>query len=114
MTSTPPRIPSLFEQFMSAAASAAAAKADTERPPWPTNPFPRGIRDGSATDRVLAELRRVAPQALEAGQLRHRCQAKRGAVAWAVRYLEEKDLIEKLQDPRSTMYLRYRLKKGTP
>jgi hypothetical protein len=56
MTGTPPRLPSMLDMFLSAAASAAAAKADVERPPWPANPFKKGVREGSATDKVHAIL----------------------------------------------------------
>lgn len=101
------KLPGMFEQLMSAAASADAARAEAARPPWPLNPFPKGIRPGSATDRVLAELRRVAPQPLEAGQLRFRCQAGRGAVAWATAYLIAHGLVQQLHDSRSPQYHRY-------
>lgn len=109
----PPKFPTMLEMFRSAAASASAAKAEAERPPWPVNPFPKGIRPGSVTDRVLQELQREAPGVLEHGQLRMRCAASRGAVNWATAYLCAHDLIEQLQDPRSPMYRRYRLK-GKP
>jgi hypothetical protein len=112
MTSLPPKLPSLFEQFMSAAASAAAAKSEARRPPWPTNPFPTGIRAGSTTDRVLSELRRAFPQSLEHGQLRHRCQAARGAICWATSFLIHLGKIHAITDPRSPKYQRYRLAPG--
>jgi hypothetical protein len=112
MTSLPPKLPSLFEQFMSAAASAAAAKSEAQRPSWPTNPFPPGIRAGSTTDRVLSELRRAFPQSLDHGQLRHRCQAARGAVNWATSFLHYLGKIESLKDPRSPKYKKYRAKDG--
>ena len=100
-------LPSLLDQAIGAAASAAEARAEAERPPWPVNPFPRGIRMGSATERVLAELRRVSPQPLEHGQLRHRCQLGRGAVNWAVAYLGAHGLVRQLHDPRNPQYRRY-------
>lgn len=109
MTGTPPRLPSMFEQFMSAAASATAAKTEAQRPPWPSNPFPSGIRSGSVTDRVLAELRLAYPQTLEHGQLRHRCQAGRGAVNWATQFLIHLGKVESFPDPRSPQYRLYRL-----
>jgi hypothetical protein len=109
MTGRPPRLPSMFEMLMSASASAARAKAEAARPAWPLNPFPPGIREGSATSRVLAELRRVAPQSLESGQLRFRCNANRGGIAWAVRYLAHQGLIEQIPDPRSPCFRRYRV-----
>ena len=62
MTGTPPRLPSMFEQFLSAAASAAAAKSEAQHSARPANPFKKGIRAGSTTDRVLSELRRAFPR----------------------------------------------------
>jgi len=99
----------MFEQFLSVAASAAAAKTEAQRPDWPVNPFPSGIRQGSVTDRVLQELRQVYPQTLEHGQLRHRCQAARGAVNWATSFLIHLGKVQALPDPRSPQYKRYRL-----
>lgn len=102
-----PHVPSLSQQIMAAAATAAAQAAEAQRPPWPLNPFPRGLRPGSATDRVLQELRRVAPDPLEAGQLRMRCAIGRGALAWAVRYLVETGEIRTIPHPQHPQYLRY-------
>lgn len=85
-----------------------------DRPSWPANPFPPGIRPGSTTDKVLAELRRAAPLALDHSQLRQRCMAGRGAVSWAVLFLAHLGKIERLPDPRSPLYLRYRAKEGRP
>lgn len=104
MTKAPP---SLFAQLMQAAAAAAHAKEAAQRPPWPVNPFPAGPRAGSGTDRVLQELRRAAPQPLEAGQLRHRCQISRGALAWAVRYLQEAGDIRAIPHHKHPKYFRY-------
>lgn len=101
-------VPSLFAQLLSASASAAQAKAEAERPPWPVNPFPKGIRPGSATDRVLAELRRAHPQHLEHGQLRFNLNTTRGMVTWALRFLEARGLVERLHDPRNPSYRRWR------
>lgn len=109
MTATPPKLPSMFEQFLSAAASAAAAKTEAQRPAWPSNPFPTGIRQGSITDKVLQELRLAYPQSLEHGQLRHRCQAGRGAVNWATSFLIHLGKVQSFPDPRSPQYRRYRL-----
>jgi hypothetical protein len=94
---------------MSAAASATAAKSEAQRPDWPINPFPKGIRQGSVTDRVLQELRQAYPQTLEHGQLRHRCQAARGAVNWATSFLIHLGKVQAFPDPRSPQYRRYRL-----
>jgi hypothetical protein len=101
-------VPSLFQQLLSASASAAQAKAEAERPPWPLNPFPRGIRAGSATDRVLAELRRVHPHHLEHGQLRINLAISRGMCSWALKYLEAHGLVQRLHDPRNPSFRRWR------
>lgn len=109
MTGTPPRLPTMFEMLLSASASAARAKEEAARPAWPTNPFPSGIRQGSVTDLVLQELRRAYPATLEHGQLRHRCQAGRGAVNWATSFLIHLGKVQSFPDPRSPQYRRYRL-----
>lgn len=106
MTAKPPL--SMLSLFASAAASAAQAKAEAEPRTWPVNPFPRGIRPGSATDRVLAELKRAYPQHLEHGQLRMNLGLRRGAVTWALRYLEAHGLVARVSDPRNPQYRRWR------
>lgn len=104
----PNGIPSFFEQAMGCASSFAQAKADAEKPAWPPNPFPRGMRDGKCTDRVLAELKRAYPQHLEHGQLRMNLGLSRGAVCWALRYLEARGLVARVRDPRNPQYRRWR------
>jgi hypothetical protein len=80
MTS-PPKIPSLFEQLM-------AASTQSEKPrSLPTNPFPSGVRVGSITDKVLAALRAEPSKWFEHSDLMRMTGGSRGAVAWAVRYL---------------------------
>lgn len=101
-------VPSMFEMLLSASASAARAKADAEKPAWPPNPFPRGIRPGSATDRVKQELKREYPRFLEHGQLRMRLGISRGMCTWALRYLERCGEVERLHDPRNPSYRRWR------
>lgn len=108
MTQTPPPL-SLFAQLISASASAARAKAEAVKPPWPANPFPTGMRQGSATERVLAELRRVHPQPIEHGQLRFNLNASRGMVTWALKYLEHHGLVSRVHDPRHPHYRRWRV-----
>ena len=108
MSTQPPPI-SMFAQLLSASASAAQAKAETKPPPWPLNPFPSGIRPGSATDRVLTELRRIHPQHLERGQLRMRLGLTRGMTTWALRYLESHGLVERLHDPENSSFRRWRI-----
>jgi hypothetical protein len=109
MIGTPPRLPTMFEMLLSASASAAKAKEEAACRAWPTNPFPFGIRQGSVTDRVLQELRRAYPATLEHRQLRHRCQAGRGAVNWATSFLIHLGKVQSFPDPRSLQYRRYRL-----
>lgn len=107
MPAAKPPLPSLCEQLMAAASHAAMHPEDARRT-WPVNPFPCGVQKGSVTDRVLKELLRIHPRTLNHGQLMDRCNAGRGAVSWAVRYLQEQELIESLQDLRQSTYLRYR------
>lgn len=112
MTTPPPRIPSMFEQMMGCVASYANAQAEQQMAglrPWQFRP---GLKAGSTTDRVLAELRRVSPIALEHGQLRMRCSASRGAVSWALYYLEQAGLVVGHHtDPRNPNYRKWRATK---
>jgi hypothetical protein len=110
MATMPTRIPSMFEQLMAAAAAAAHPEVEVaQKQPWHFQP---GARPGATTDRVLAELARVAPQALEHGQLRARCGASRGAVSWAIHYLQHQDKIEGVPDRRNPQYRRWRIKQN--
>jgi hypothetical protein len=109
MTTTPPKLPSMFAQLLSASASAAQAKAEAERPPWPPNPFPSGIRSGSATEAVLNLLRSEAPRHLEHGQIRMRLDISRGMATWALKYLEGNGMVERVHDPRHPHYRRWRV-----
>lgn len=110
MASMPTRIPSMFEQLMAASASAAHREAAAGQAcPWH---FQTGVRPGSVTDRVLIELQRAAPQALEHGQLRARCNAGRGAVSWALHYLQHTNQIEGVHDYRNPQYRRWRIKQN--
>jgi len=100
------KLPSLVEQVESLSVrSPAVAQMN---PPWPPNPFPRGMRDGKCTDRVLLELKRAYPQHLEHGQLRMSLGLSRGAVCWALRYLEARGLVARIHDPRNSQYRRWR------
>lgn len=93
---------------MGCAFSHARARAEAEKPAWPLNPFPKGMRDGCCTQRVLAELRRVHPLHLEHGQLRFNLSLSRGAVSWSLRYLEAHGLVARMCDPRNPQYRRWR------
>lgn len=104
----PSGLPSLLQLALGASASARQAKEDARKPVWPVNPFPRGMRDGKCTDRVLAELKRAYPQHLEHGQLRMNLGLSRGAVCWSLRYLEAHGLVARVSDPRNPQYRRYR------
>lgn len=96
-------LPSMVEQAL-----LCSKKDDAPRVQWPANPFPRGMRDGSCTYKVHQELMRVHPRFLEHGQLRVGLNLTRGAVSWALRYLEERGFVTKVVDPRNTQYRRYR------
>lgn len=85
------RLPSLYQQLMAAAACAAMCPGTT-RPAWPTNPFSAGVRDGSVTEKVLEALRSHYPRWLEHRDLMRITGGSRGAIAWAVRYLQEHSL----------------------
>jgi hypothetical protein len=101
-------VPSLFQQLLSASASAAQARAEAEKPAWPLNPFPRGMREGCCTQRVLEELKKSYPRHMEHGQLRMNLKASRGMVTWALRYLEAHGLVQRLHDPRNPSFRRWR------
>ena len=105
---TPQRIPSLFEQAMWCASSHAKAQAEAEKPAWPLNPFPKGMREGCCTQRVLAELTQAYPRHLEHGQLRFNLNLSRGAVSWSLRYLEAAGMVARVSDPRNPNYRRWK------
>lgn len=104
---TLPKLPSMFDQFMSIAASSAAAKAEAQRPAWPPNPFPKGVRTGSATEKVLHALKAAHPRWLEHGELMQLTGRSRGAVTWGMRYLQKQGLVRSIQSARHPSYLRY-------
>ncbi|TAJ20775.1 MAG: hypothetical protein EPO47_05115 [Rugosibacter sp.] len=108
MNASPPKLPSILEQMMSISASAATAKADVERPPWPPNPFPKGIRTGSATEKVLQALKAAHPRWLEHWELMQITGRSRGAVSWGMRYLQERGMVRSIRSARHPSYLRYK------
>lgn len=108
MNGTPPRLPSMLEMLMSASASAAKAKEEAQRPAWPANPFPKGIRDGSATERILAALNEAHPKWLEHWELMQITGRSRGAIAWAMKYLGERGMVRSIQSVRHPNWRRYR------
>lgn len=107
MSASLPKLPSILEQMMSISASAATVKAKEERPPWPPNPFPKGIRTGSATEKVLHALKAAHPRWLEHWELMQVTGRSRGAVAWGMRYLQERGMVRSIQSARHPSYLRY-------
>ena len=108
MNHNPPRLPSLTEMFRSASASASLAKAEVERPAWPPNPFPKGVRAGSATEKVLHALKAAHPSCLEHWQLMQITGRSRGAIAWGMRYLQANGLVQAFSSMKNRQYLRYR------
>lgn len=109
MTGTPPKLPSMFEMMLSASASAAAAKAELEHQPWPVNPFPSGIRPGSATEKIRAILTAEPLRWFEHHQLMRLTGHSRGAVTWGLRYLQEHELVRSIPSARQSQYRRYRI-----
>jgi hypothetical protein len=74
------------------------------------NPRPPGvIRDGSATRAVMAELVHCYPAWRTQSQLCWTLKRERGAVQWALRYLQQLELIQSVPDAvRNPRYRRYR------
>lgn len=107
-------LPSMLDLVMGAAASAARAKAESQRPPWPLNPFPSGVRVGSVTDRVLQVLRSRHPRWHEHRELMRLTGASRGGIAWAVRYLQEHGLVRSIPSARHPNYHRYQAVLASP
>lgn len=96
---------------MGCATSFAAAKLEAQRPPWPVNPFPKGIQTGSATEKILAALNAAHPCWLEHWELMQITGRSRGAISWGMRYLAEHDLVRSIKSSRNPQYLRYQIVK---
>lgn len=105
--------PSLFAMLEAAAAAVSADKAAAARPAWPLNPFPPGIRPGSATAKVKAALDAAHPEWLEHCDLMRMTGHSRGAVAWGLRYLAERGMVRSIQSARRQTYRRYQIIKET-
>jgi hypothetical protein len=105
MPARPSRTPSVFQQLM-AAASHAAMHPDKPRQ-WPMNPFPPGVRAGSMTEKVREAAKDVHPRWLEHHELMAVTGGSRGAIAWAVRYLQEHGLLRSIPSSRHPQYRRY-------
>lgn len=94
-----------FLQQIQAAAAAATPAKTAQR----FNPRPAGqTQPGSATEAVLAELRRTNA-ALSEAQLRWVTKRSHSAISWALLRLVGWKLVEKIPDPnRHARYCRYR------
>lgn len=103
MQPKPARLPSLYQQLM---AHASAAAHDKPRQ-WPMNPFPPGVRSGSVTDKVLAVVVLDHPRWFEHHELMRLAGGSRGAIAWAVRYLQEHNMVRSIPSSRHPSYKRY-------
>lgn len=93
---------------MGCASSFAAAKLDAQRPDWPTNPFKKGMREGSATDLAMTALLAAHPRWLEHWELMQITGRSRGAVSWGMKYLEERGRVRSIKSARNPNYKRYR------
>ena len=96
---------SFLEQLKAAAAAAPAKPEQRQR----YNPSPAGQpRPGSATDAVLAELRRTGAALTEA-QLLWATKRSHSAVSWSLLRLVDWGVVDKIPDPtRHARYCRYR------
>lgn len=106
--SRPCALPSLLQQAM----GCAGAMASTPPQQWPLNPFPKGIRAGSATDKCLKALVAAHPRWLEHCELMRLTGHSRGAIAWAVAYLGRHKLLRSIPSARHRQYLRYQVIKA--
>lgn len=107
MTQPARSLPSLFDQAMGCAASAARAKAEAEKPAWPPNPFPKGPQPGSATEQIIAALQQVHPCWVEHWELMQATGRSRGAISWALRYMAERGMVRSIRSAKHPSYLRY-------
>ncbi|MBP9714647.1 MAG: hypothetical protein KBD60_13325 [Sterolibacterium sp.] len=81
---------------------------ELEPPIFNAGHFLPGVRSGSVTSRVLAALQAKHPLWMEHFELLEACQATRGAVSWAVRYLGTCGDVMAVASVRHPLYLRYR------
>lgn len=94
----------LIDQLEAAAAAAPAKRARNHYNPNP----PGQPKPGSATEAVLAELRRTGAAMSEA-QLTWRLKRSHSAISWALLRLVDWGMVEKIADPsRHARYCRYR------
>ena len=85
----------------------AGAMASTPPQQWPLNPFPKGIRAGSATDKCHKALADNHPRWLEVCDLKRLTGHSRGAIAWAMRYLVKNKMARSIPSSRHPSYCRY-------
>lgn len=97
----------MLDQLLGCSSSAAAVKAEMQRPPWPMNPFPPGVRSGSATDKVQFILESHPRRWFEHCELMRLTGHSRGAISWALRYLVERSMARSITSARHPSYLRY-------
>ena len=102
-----PLLPVLCAQLRTAAAGASSSSPAEIPPPWPANPFPKGIRPGSVTDKVRAVTLSAHPKWFEHNELMRLCGGSRGAIAWAVRYLQHHGLLRSIESVKRPGYRRY-------
>lgn len=106
--SQPSGLPTLLQLALGASASARQAKMiDAQKPAWPINPFPPGIRSGSATDKVYFILSENPKRWFEHCELMRLTGHSRGAISWATRYLREHQLLRSIRSARHPSYMRY-------
>lgn len=105
MTTQPPKLPTMFEQLLASAAH--AAKHPDQPRQWPMNPFPRGVRPGSATEKIMVALNAAHPRWFEHWELMRICGRSRGAVSWAMAYLQLHGKARSIQSGRNPQYRRY-------
>lgn len=97
---------SLLQQLMAAQAHAAANQKQDLR--FGPKPHMRHYRHGSASARVDAALLMCHPRILSCSELRRMTGLSRGALAWALRYLHERNRLLRYSHPSHPQYLRYK------
>ncbi len=105
MPAPQPAPPSLYDLVMDAASHAPPPDAPRERP------GARTPHDGSVTSRVLLVLIERHPRWHEHYELMRLTGASRGAIAWAVRYLQNRGLVRSIPSNRNPQYRRYQATK---
>lgn len=102
MPAKPLALPSLCEQMVAAAACAAELRRASGG-----RPAARAPKSASVTRQVLVILGANHPRWHEHGELMRLTGASRGAISWAVRYLQERGLARSIHSNRHPQYRRY-------